>query len=100
MSAARLTINQAAAAFGVTTMTIFSWRKGVAGREPLPVEIENPDATKPRVFVPIKEAKAWATKHSLEFKPESIESKGRQTKPGPKAKPEQKHKTRRGLEAH
>lgn len=99
MSAPRLTISQAAEAFGVTTMTIFTWRKGVAGRTPLPVEIVGEgESTKRRIFVPIKEAKAWAVIHNLPFDAASIKSKGRPSKPGPK--PEATPRTRRGLETH
>lgn len=97
---ARLTIKQAAEAFGVTVMTIFMWRKGTATRKPLPVEVDNPDAIKPRVFVPVASARAWARNHNLVFDPSGVLNHGSATKPGPKPLATKARRSRRGTSGH
>lgn len=92
-----MTLKQAADAFGVTNMTIFSWRKAAAGRDPLPVILKEGSN---RVFVPIAKARAWATKYNLAFKLDGIEEAGRQTKPGPKPKASKPDPTRKGRAQH
>lgn len=100
MSANRLTIKQAAEAFGVTVMTIFMWRKGTPTRTPLPVEIDNPDAIKPRVFVPVTSARKWAANHNLVFDPSGVIQHGMATKPGPKPKMSKARRSRKGKPGH
>lgn len=96
----RLTIKQACEAFGVTSMTLFMWRKGTPTRTPLPVEIDNKHAIKPRVFVPVASAKAWARNHGLIFDPSGVMNRGVATKPGPKPRTGKSHRARKGAPGH
>lgn len=84
MSAAKiLTVNELATAFGVTIQTTWVWRNGSPTKEPLPFEVDDPKAAKPRVHFKASVVKAWAKKHNLEFTmPE--DATGRHAKPGPK----------------
>jgi hypothetical protein len=99
---ARLTLDQAARAFNVSKMTLYSWRHGIGGKKgKLPVLIENPESLKPRVFVPVREAQTWARANGMEFNVENIEGTfGASGKPGPKPKIEPDRRTKRALEAH
>lgn len=66
-TAKSLTIKQALVAFGVAHMTLHNWRKGSPTKEPLPFEVDNPEAVKPRVSFKLSTTKAWARKHKIEF---------------------------------
>lgn len=83
----RLTGLQVAQAFGVSMMTIYTWRKASAKRTGLPHESEENGAARARVFYPIKEIRDWAKLNGIPFalRPEEILKTGIQPgKPGPK----------------
>lgn len=62
-----LTINQAARAFGVSTMTLWLWRAGTPTKEATPHNVEQVGKAN-RITYPVGKLKAWAKKHGLEFK--------------------------------
>jgi hypothetical protein len=67
-----LTVAQTAAVFGVSTMTVFNWRKGTATRDPLKVCTDPEKTWFPRFRV--TELQRYAKKHKLEFarQPEDV----------------------------
>jgi len=65
-----LTIAQVAAAFGVSQMAIFYWRKGTTTRDPLP-EIPDNDSRFPRFAV--ADLKKHAKKYGLELKHDPVD---------------------------
>ena len=89
MSKQMMTIKQACAAFGVSSMCLSHWRKGTATKEALPVETEGRN-----VFIGVAEAKKWAKAHGVDFAMDpakAIEADG---------KPAKKTTTKRGKATH
>jgi hypothetical protein len=66
MTTAKMTTQQAARAFGVSTMTLYLWRQGTPTKDPLPSTKET-KTEKPRIGYPISSARKWAKKHGIEF---------------------------------
>lgn len=87
-AAKKLTANQTAIAFGVTSQTIYLWRRGQGNKTKLVFDFENPEAIKSRVSLPVSRAKAWAQKNGIGFAVDpdivlaTVEAR---TTPGPKA---------------
>lgn len=83
-----LTSKQVQTAFGVAHMTIHNWRKGTATKDPLPCELSDPEAVKPRISFRVIALKQWAKRNGVEFAvdPESLitEVEAPASKPGPK----------------
>lgn len=59
---AHLTIKQIMAGFKVSDMTVYTWRQGTPGKDPLPHTLEGR-----KVIFKDSEVKAWAKKHGLTF---------------------------------
>jgi len=69
--------------FGISHMTVYNWRAGSSGRDPLPVNL----TTQGGVEFPVTRIKAWARKHQIPMTmdPESLVGVGVGTR-GPKPK--------------
>lgn len=67
MTTSRITTTQLTRAFGVTTMTLYLWRKGTATKTPLPFHLDDPKAAKPRVSFRASEVKRWAKQNGVAF---------------------------------
>jgi hypothetical protein len=85
----QLTINQVAAAFGVSTMTLYLWRRGTPTKEPLPcTEVEGKGAV--RVGFRLPAIRAWAKRHRLALDEAMLsgcsKAQASTRKPGPKQK--------------
>lgn len=67
MSTKTLNTKQAMAAFGVSHVTLFNWRRGTATRDPLPC-VQDPEAwgRATIAFKPV-DLKRWAKRYGLEF---------------------------------
>lgn len=70
-TAKSLTTSQAAIVFGVSEMSIFNWRKGIATRDPLPV-LENPPDGRPRFSIPAVRRYARQYGLTLAREPEQV----------------------------
>jgi predicted DNA-binding transcriptional regulator AlpA len=81
-----LTVKNLQTLFGVSHMSIYGWRAGQVGKDPLPVE-EVKDDAKAVGFLPAK-VKAWAKKHKVLMTVEdpAILLGQATIKPGPKTK--------------
>jgi predicted DNA-binding transcriptional regulator AlpA len=80
MAKKTLTTKQLMAGFGVSDMTVFTWRKGTATKEPIPHTVDGRSVT-----FPVSEVKAWAKKHGVPFDLVKAEGSPDAEKPGPKA---------------
>lgn len=90
---ASMSTNQAAKAFGVSTMTLYLWRLGTPTKEPLPFKVSDPLAKKPRVIYEIAATKQWARRHGIVFAFDPAEvCKEPNKRPGPVAKSKPKSK--------
>lgn len=67
MTTAKMTTQQAAKAFGVSTMTLYLWRQGTPTKDPLPFTVHDAKAEKPRIAYPIASSRKWARAHNIEF---------------------------------
>lgn len=65
--AQRLSTQQLQQVFGVAHMTVYNWRKGSANRTPLPFEVDDPKAIKPRIHFLVRVIKAWAKENDVPY---------------------------------
>lgn len=84
-----LRTNDLISAFGVTGLTLLSWRKGTPTKEKLPVDVQTTPGGRNTVSYNEAKVRAWAKKHNLEFKLKEVEEP---KKAGPVAKLEPKPK--------
>lgn len=89
MQGNKLSINDLARGFKVSTVSLHLWRKGTPTKEPLPHEIIKVGGQR-RVTFGIAETKRWAKTHGLEFDLVAAKS-GEVQKAGPKARKRTKH---------
>lgn len=94
-----LTIGQAAAVFGVSTMAIFVWRRGTTTREPLPTCHNEEDSRFPRFKV--SDLRRYAKAYGLKFarEPQDVVDTWHHVKPGPKPKSVVSTKTNKASKA-
>jgi hypothetical protein len=78
----KLTITQAAQAFGVSTMTLHLWRKGTVTKEALPHDIKM-IGNRRAVRISAARAEAWAKRNGVTFSPERITGIAKVGKSGP-----------------
>jgi hypothetical protein len=88
-TATQLNAKQACACFGISNMTLLSWRKGTKSRTALPVAQPKKSDTRPTIRFNVAGIKAWAKKNAVEFvmTPEQVLESDVTTvavKPGPK----------------
>jgi hypothetical protein len=93
------TLAQVMKAFGVAHMTIYNWRHGTPTKtRPLPAEVEDPKAARPRVFFKPAAVKKWAEENGVEFAVDLDKlidkGEGGRQKPGPKAATKAKASTK------
>lgn len=84
-----MTINQAAMAFGVSTMCLYGWRNGTPTKDPLPAS-----ANGRTILIDVAQARKWAKAHGVEFAidPDKVLANKATApgKPGPKTKATEK----------
>ena len=83
MQGNKLSINDLARGFNVSTVSLHLWRKGTPTKEPLPHEVVTIGGQR-RVAFGVAATKAWAKKHGLEFNLDAAKA-GEVKKAGPKA---------------
>lgn len=73
-TATQLNAKQVCAVFGISNMTLLSWRKGTKTRAPLPVASPKKSDPARAVRFNVSGIKAWAKKHAvaIEVAPETI----------------------------
>lgn len=69
--------------FGVTNLTLLTWRKGTPTKEPLPVQVDSTAGGRNTVSYNEAKVRAWAKKHGLEF---NLGAKAEPKKSGPVAR--------------
>lgn len=89
MQGNKLSINDLARGFKVSTVSLHLWRKGTPTKEALPHDVVNVGGQR-RVVFSIAATKAWAKKHGLEFDLAAAKA-GEESKAGPKARKRVKH---------
>lgn len=82
-----LTIAQVAEVFGVSQVTVFTWKRGTSRRPALPMTPKSAQSNSPRFFA--SDLRRYAEKHGLTFarEPEDVVASWVYVKPGPKPKP-------------
>lgn len=84
MQGNKLSINDLARGFKVSTVSLHLWRKGTPTKAPLPHEVVTIGGQR-RVAFNVAATKAWAKKHGLDFDVDAAKN-GEATKAGPKAR--------------
>lgn len=74
----RMTVNEVAAGFGVSLMTIYCWRRGTVTKKKLPfVEAASADDGRRKIAFDQAKVEKWAAEHGLSFAPQGKTSAGR-----------------------
>lgn len=76
-----MTVSQVAAGFGVSTMTLYLWRRGTPTKEMIPHYIEPVGVAGKRITFDLAEVKEWARQNSLAFNPNGVKRKPGQSGP-------------------